>query len=118
MEFCHQIFAQGFVQSSNDHCLFTLGSRAEFICLLVYLNDVLVTSPSQQLIDEFKQFLYNTFTIKDLGPARFFLGIEIAHSTVGTVLCQRKYVLDLLKHVGLLHYKLTSTPLPYGLVLS
>lgn len=46
MEFCRQMFAQGFVQSPSDHCLFTRGTAADFICLLVYVDDVLVTGPS------------------------------------------------------------------------
>lgn len=118
MEFCRQLFQQGFVQSPNDHCLFTRGTGADFICLLVYVDDVLVTSPSQHLIDDLKAFLHSVFTIKDLGVARYFLGIEIARSEAGTVLCQRKYVLDLLHHAGLLGCKPVATPFPAGLVLS
>lgn len=56
--------------------------------------------------------------MKDLSPARFFLEIEIARNESGTVLCQRKYVLDLITHAGLLDCKPASTPLPSGLVLS
>lgn len=77
LEFCRQLSAQGFEQSHSDHCLFTKGSGANFICLLVYVDDVLITSPSQHLIDVLKQSLHAAFTIKDLGPAKFFLGIEI-----------------------------------------
>lgn len=118
MEFCKQLFDHGFVQSSNDHCLFTKGAGVSFLCILVYVDDILVTSPSQSLIDEFKQFLHHKFTIKDLGPAKFFLGIEIARSVEGTTLNQRKYILDLLTHAGLLQCKPVPTPLPSGLVLS
>ena len=65
-----------------------------------------------------KQALHAAFTIKDLGSARFFLGIEISRSPVGTLLNQRKYVLDILKDVGLTGAKPARFPLPKGLKLS
>ena len=40
------------------------------------------------------------FEIKDLGRLKYFLGIEIAHSTKGLFNSQRKYTLDLLKETG------------------
>lgn len=89
-----------------------------FICLLVYVDDVLLSSLSQILIDEVRDFVHSTFTIKDQGPAKYFLGIEIARSSDGTVLSQRKYVLDILTHAGLLGGRTASTPLPPALVLS
>lgn len=41
-----------------------------------------------------KENLERAFEVKDLGPLRYFLGIEIARSSKGIVLSQRKYVLD------------------------
>jgi hypothetical protein len=42
---------------------------------------------------------------------KYFLGIEIAHSSKGLFISQRKYVLDLLKQTGKLGYKPASTPM-------
>ena len=49
--------------------------------------------------------------MKDLGPLRYFLGIEIARSPKGIVLSQRKYVLDLLAETGMLGCRPCSTPI-------
>lgn len=65
-----------------------------------------------------KQFLHSKFTIKDLGEAKYFLGIEIARGEEGTVLCQRKYVLDIINNAGLTNCKAALTPLPPGVILS
>lgn len=118
LEFCKKLFEFGFTHSHSDHCLFIKGSGSTFICLLVYVDDVLLTSPMQSLIDEVRDYLHAQFTIKDLGSAKFFLGIEIARSEAGTVLCQRKYILDIISQAGLLECRSVSTPLPAGLVLT
>lgn len=43
-----------------------------------------------------------------------FLGIEIARSNEGILLCHRKNALDLIEEHGLLGAKLTSTPIYYN----
>lgn len=50
------------------------------------------------------------FRIKDLDKLKYFLGLEIAHSTSGISLCQRDYCLDLINDFGLLNFKPVSTP--------
>lgn len=45
----------------------------------------------------FKQTLDKKFTIKDLGLAKYFLGIELCRTKDGVHLNQRKYILDLLQ---------------------
>lgn len=49
-----------------------------------------------------KIFLGQEFKIKDLGKLRYFLRIEVATSSKGISLSQRKYVLDLVTKDGLL----------------
>lgn len=41
------------------------------------MDDVLITGPSEDLIAELKALLHVAFTIKDLGAAHYFLGMEI-----------------------------------------
>ncbi|GJY06414.1 copia protein, partial [Tanacetum coccineum] len=69
-------------------------------------------------IDRPKKALDDKFTIKDLGLARYFLGIEICNTPTGTHLNQRKYILDLLTDVGLVAAKPNPSPLPTNLKLS
>lgn len=65
------------VQLESDHYLFTMSYKYEFLVLVVYINDVLITGIDQNNIEEVKKFLHKEFTIKDLGHVDYFLGIEL-----------------------------------------
>ncbi|GJT18556.1 ribonuclease H-like domain-containing protein [Tanacetum coccineum] len=59
-----------FVQSVNDHSLFTKSKDNKFIALLVYVDDIVVTRNCINEITKFKSFLKSKFNIKDLGKYR------------------------------------------------
>lgn len=48
---------------------------------------------------------------RDLGPLKYFMGLEIACSTEGIHVCQRKYALYFLDEIGLLGCKPSSIPM-------
>lgn len=70
-----------------------------------------MASPSLSEITTVKAFLHTAFTIKDLVEAHFFLGLEIARSSQGIYINQRKYALDLLQDARLIGCKSASTPI-------
>lgn len=47
-----------------------------------------------------KDHLNKEFSIKNLGPLKYFLDIEVARTAGGLVLIQRKYMLDILEDCG------------------
>lgn len=49
------------------------------------------------LITEVKQYLHSLFTIKDLGIAKYLLGVEVLQKEDGMFLSQSKYINDILK---------------------
>ncbi|GJR24286.1 ribonuclease H-like domain-containing protein [Tanacetum coccineum] len=106
-----------FVQSVNDHSLFTKSKNNKFIALLVYVDDIVVTGNCVDKIEKFKKFPESKFKIKDLGSLKYFLGIEVIKT--GNDLCRsrRKYCLELLKEYGLLGCKPVSTPMEPNFVL-
>jgi len=79
--------------------------------LLVYVDDVILAGNSMTEIDKIKTSLHEAFRIKDLGSLKYFLGFEVARSTKGIHLCQRKYALDILSEIGTLDCKPSQTPL-------
>jgi hypothetical protein len=99
-----------FTQSTSDHSLFTKKTNTSFTVLLVYVDDVIVAGDSLPELQSIKAILHSSFRIKDLGQLKYFLGLEVAHSSEGISLCQRKYFFDLLTDTGYLACKPASTP--------
>ncbi|KAL0350510.1 UNVERIFIED_CONTAM: Retrovirus-related Pol polyprotein from transposon RE2 [Sesamum radiatum] len=108
----------GYIQCPHDHCLFLKATATCFVALLVYVDDILLTGNSEDEIIAVKGYLHSLFTIKDLGSAKYFLGLELARSAHGLLVTQQKYLTDILTDVTLLDAKVTSTPLPPGLHLT
>ncbi|KAL3625454.1 hypothetical protein CASFOL_030908 [Castilleja foliolosa] len=72
-----------------------------YIAALIYVDDVILAGNDGKKNQEIKAYLHRMFSIKDLGPLKYFLGIEVARSDKGIVLNQRKYTLDILKDCGM-----------------
>jgi hypothetical protein len=57
---------------------------------------MIITSDDPEYIVFVKAHLNDQFLMSDLGPLRYFLGIEISSTTEGFFLSQEKYIQDLL----------------------
>ncbi|RVW23162.1 Retrovirus-related Pol polyprotein from transposon RE1 [Vitis vinifera] len=64
-----------------------------------------------------QNYLSREFEMKDLGPLKYFLGIEVSRSSEGIFLSQRKYALDLLQETGMSGCQPVNTPIEEGLKL-
>lgn len=93
---CDALTAGGFVQSKFDYSLFTKHHENDFVIVLAYVDDLVTTGNNVEGIEDIKAYLHKNLKMKDLGPLKYFLGIEIAHSSKGLLLNQRKYTLYLL----------------------
>ena len=108
----------GFKQSQADHSLFTKVCGDSFTAILLYVDDMIVTGNNQKAIDDVKRFIGSCFKVKDLGPLKYFLGVEVARSQKGISINQRKYTLDILKEAGLLGAKPSKFPMEQNLKLT
>nr|CAN74104.1 hypothetical protein VITISV_008952 [Vitis vinifera] len=102
----------GMFRSTADHSVFYHhNSLGQCIYLVVYVDDIVITGSDQNGIQNLKQHFFTHFQTKDLGKLKYFLGIEIAQSSSGVVLSQRKYALDILEETGMLDCKPVDTPM-------
>lgn len=111
VKFSNALKQYKFTQSHSDNSLFTLHTSTCFVAILVYVDDILVSGSSTELISTVKQYLQTQFKMMDLGPLKYFLSIEVARSTDGFYLNQRKYALDLLRDNGLTVAKPSVVPI-------
>lgn len=72
-----------FIQSKFDYSLFVKITSAGIVVVLVYVDDLIVVGSTLALINATKAFLQTQFNMKDLGPLRYFLGIEVDHVPQG-----------------------------------
>ncbi|KAL0412223.1 UNVERIFIED_CONTAM: Retrovirus-related Pol polyprotein from transposon RE1 [Sesamum latifolium] len=111
-ELTAKLVAYGFSQSLHEHCVFIKHSVDGPLILLVYVDDVLITGACDRQITDVKGFLDEAFTIKDVSPAKFYLGLEIARSAAGISVTQCKYVRDIIQDVGLSSGRSSNAPFP------
>ena len=109
----------GYYQCQTDHTLFVKHSpTGKISILIVYVDDIIITGDDVEEIKRLKDQLAKEFELKDLGNLKYFLGMEVSRSQKGIVISQRKYVLDLLKEVGMLDCKPIDTPMESNKTLS
>ncbi|GKB13979.1 retrovirus-related pol polyprotein from transposon TNT 1-94 [Tanacetum coccineum] len=100
---------EGFTQSYADTSLLTLNHNGSLISVLIYVDDILITGNDQIFIQNLKNQLHHTFSIKDLGPINYYLGIEFLRNSSGLAMSKRKYTLDLLRLANVLDSKPYAT---------
>lgn len=101
----------GYKQSNSDHTLFLKRKGEKITCLVIYVDDMIITGDDVKETDSLRENLFSEFSMKDLGPLKYFLGIEVLRSKRGIFISQRKYILDILTEVGMLECKPASTPM-------
>nr|GEZ27512.1 putative ribonuclease H-like domain-containing protein [Tanacetum cinerariifolium] len=67
----------GFKQSNSDHTLFLKHKEGRVTCLIIYVDDMIITGNDEKEIKKLKEGLFTEFEMKDLGRLKYFLGIEI-----------------------------------------
>ena len=69
----------GYDKIASDHCVFVKKFfDAEFIILLLYVDDMLIVGRDMGKIDKLKKELSKSFEMKDLRSVSQILGIKIS----------------------------------------
>ena len=99
--FTNSMKSFGYKQSNSDHTLFLKHNGEKITTLIIYVDDMIVTGNDPEERRRLQDHLAREFEMKDLGPLKYFLGIEVSRSKKGIFLSQRKYALDLLSETGM-----------------
>ncbi|KAH9762091.1 retrovirus-related pol polyprotein from transposon RE1 [Citrus sinensis] len=96
----------GFRNSISDTSLFFKRTQGHLRLVLVYVDDIIITGSSPQLVQHTIINFQSAFALKDLGALNYFLGVQVLYNKSGIHLSQSKYITDLLAKV----HKQDSTP--------
>ena len=100
----------GFTEAKADTSLFIYRREDETAYLLLYVDDIVLTASSQQLLERVISSLQREFAMKDIGQLHHFLGVTVETRPSGLFLHQRQYALDILERAGMTDCKPCSTP--------
>jgi hypothetical protein len=94
-----------------------LGMVDSLLLLVMYVDDLLITSCSTSTIVAVKRILHDRFLMMDMGPLHFFLGLEIIQDASMIKPSQAKYARDLLERFHMTDCKYAPTPFLSGVRL-
>lgn len=100
----------GFKRSKHDYCLYVKeGSSPIFVIL--YVDDLLIVSPSNQLIENLKSALNKSFKMTDCGSLKYFLGMEFVYDKGSLRISQTKSIEKVLCRFGMETCNPSHTPM-------
>jgi hypothetical protein len=87
--------------SKSESSLFILRSHAHTACLLLYVDDIILTASSDSFLHQIISSLSQEFSMADLGPLHHVLGVAVSCTCTTIFLSQRQYILDLFSRAGM-----------------
>jgi hypothetical protein len=108
--FASFLLSLGFAEAKSDTSLFVYRRGSDTVYLLLYVDDIILTASSTEILHRTISALRREFAMKDLGPLHHFLGITVERRPDGLFLHQRTYTLDVLKRAVMADCKPCSTP--------
>ena len=102
-----------FKSSQNDPCLYVRHTGPNTLIIALYVDDLLIAGNSKSEIADIKRELSRRFEMKDLGPAKVMLGIEIKRNRNERQLfiSQSEYTKEILERFGMSDSKSVVTPM-------
>uniref|UniRef100_A0A2N9IQM4 Integrase catalytic domain-containing protein n=1 Tax=Fagus sylvatica TaxID=28930 RepID=A0A2N9IQM4_FAGSY len=108
--FTSQLLHLGFTASTADSSLFIYKNESVIAYLLLYVDDIVLTSNTPTYLDHLITQLNTVFDLKDLGTLHYFLGLQVSRTPNNLYIKQTKYAYDLLKKHNMLDCKPASSP--------
>lgn len=107
----------GFKQSTADNCVYVRGTGSDQEFCLIYVDDVLYACKTDKQTKRFAKQLSSKFKVKDLGPVRTYLGLEVCWAQDGSCLIsQQNKVKQLLTTYRMQDCKGAAVPMDPGFI--
>lgn len=110
---------EGFQKCGSEQTLFSkIGNEGKILLVSIYVDDLIYTSNDDVMLEEFKISMMKEFEMTDLRKLRFFLGLEVLQRDDGIFVCQRQYVMEVLRRFGMEESNEVKSPIVPGCKLS
>ncbi|RXN30671.1 Retrovirus-related Pol poly from transposon TNT 1-94 [Labeo rohita] len=87
----------GFMQNPADNCVYTKETPNEKVILIVWVDDLIIATNSENVLESVKGMLTERFKMKDMGRLKHFLGIDFEQAEGLVKMSQEKYVNKILE---------------------
>lgn len=116
----HVFKKNDFKSCGADQCVYVKKVEEGFVYVCLYVDDMIIAAKTSDEILEVKGMLKSVFKMKDLGMAKFILGMEIDHDMTASTLMikQTRYISDVAERFGQKNAKNVDNPCTSGLKLS
>ena len=84
------LLSQKFQRCKSDTNVYIKNYDVNFIIIVLYVDDLLITSTTVASISIIKTTLHNAFEMNDLGLLKEFLGLEIEKNIDGIMVTKSK----------------------------
>ena len=109
----------GFTRLFSDSCSFIHRDPSDeqsFVLLVITVDDFLVVTNSDHLVQNVKSAIQHKYTLKDLGTVEHILGWKVTHSKEGILISQPAYIDSLLERFRLTESKTFNSPIASELI--
>lgn len=104
-----------FQQSKEDHCLYSRYIGECWCYVLIYVDDLVIVWKFESQIQYIEKMLSTHFEIKNLGPIKQYLGMQVTQDGDGnSEVCQSNYINRMASIFGLQDAKPAKTPMEVG----
>jgi hypothetical protein len=111
------LISAGFSVNEADRCVYYHHGGGQGVTLCLYVDDILIFGTSLDVINEVKNFLCQSFDMKDMGDADVILNIKLIKGENEITLTQSHYMKNVLSHFSYKDSKTSPTPYDPSLVL-
>ena len=105
------LISLGFEKCLSEFTLYVKKTDVGIVIVSLYVDDLLMTGRSKELIEEFKGGMKEAFEMTDLGKMSFFLGMQVQQDRGEVFVSQEKYAKEILRKFKMEECKPIATPM-------
>ena len=107
-----------FIKCAKEPALYRRQDKEHLLLVAVYVDDLLVTGTSLEMVIDFKRGMSARFEMSDLGKLTYYLGIEVNQHAGGITLKQERYAKKILEETRMQDCNMVHVPMDPSLNFS